>query len=328
MNSRVEHSINLYSLWLAIASVVGVILVWQLLPVVMLVLTAMLLAAALTPLVRWLNRLLPLSIAALIILIGISIPVVWLLATVVPSFIAQIPTALDGLTAALRSATFLPWSIRTIDLAKLAPSGGEYLISSTPVILEYLAAALALIFLTFYIIIDVDGLNRLFFSFVPTRNRQRIITLVQDLVYISGRYVRGNLLISFICGVTIFIGLLILDVPYAGQLAVFTAIMDLFPLVGSLGGSIPALILAFIISPVTGMLTLVLYVCYQQIENHILTPAIYNKALNLMPTFSVIAVIIGGYLFGIGGAFLSLPIAAGIPVFVRYFKEGAMRPDE
>ena len=68
-----------------------------------------------------------------------------------------------------------------------------------------------------------------------------------------------------------------------------------------------------------------LYCAYQEVENDILAPHIYNKVLNLLPFLSFIAVIVGSVLLGIAGAFLALPIAAGLPTIIKYVKEDNRR---
>jgi len=89
-------------------------------------------------------------------------------------------------------------------------------------------------------------------------------------------------------------------------------------LIGALIGTVPAVILAFSISPITGVLVLALFMIYQQFENNVLAPNIYNKVLAISPTLSFLAVLVGGSLFGIIGAFISLPIAASIPTVISF----------
>jgi predicted PurR-regulated permease PerM len=114
--------------------------------------------------------------------------------------------------------------------------------------------------------------------------------------------------------------LAILHVPFALPLAIFAGLMDLLPLVGSTLGTIPALIIGFTVSPLTGILILILHLVYQQLENVIISPAIYNKALDISPALSFLSVVIGAGLFGILGAFLALPVAASLPAMVRYYQ--------
>jgi len=144
--------------------------------------------------------------------------------------------------------------------------------------------------------------------------------LTVELTRINGQYIRGNLLISLICGIIIFFGLLILHVPFAASLALFAAITDLLPLIGGIVGAAPAVIIGFAVSPVIGLLVLALFLIYQMIENNILSPNVYNQALDISPALSFIAVIVGASLFGMLGAFIALPVAASIPTIIKYLK--------
>jgi len=142
---------------------------------------------------------------------------------------------------------------------------------------------------------------------------------------VTGKYIRGNILISVICGIIVYAGLVLLHVPFALPLALFAAIFDLLPLVGQTIGAIPAVIIGFGVSPITGVLVIILHLIYQQVENNIISPMIYNKALNLFPSVVFLSVLLGASLFGILGAFLSLPVAASIPAIIDYSKNYKMR---
>jgi predicted PurR-regulated permease PerM len=104
--------------------------------------------------------------------------------------------------------------------------------------------------------------------------------------------------------------------------------VDLLPLIGSIIGLVPAAIIAFSISPITGILVVVLFLVYQQFENNILAPNVYNKVLSLSPTLSFVAVIIGSSLLGIVGAFIALPVAASIPTILKFMTDIQELPEE
>jgi len=174
--------------------------------------------------------------------------------------------------------------------------------------------------LAFFLMYDLEKLSELFLHSIPVKEKGRVKELLKEVAFVIGRYIRGNLLISVICGVVVFTMLSILHVPYALPLAMFAAVIDLLPLVGQTIGAIPAVIIAFGVSPLTGILVVILHLVYQQVENSFISPLIYNKALNLYPSIIFLSVLIGSSLFGILGAFLSLPIAASIPAFIHYRK--------
>jgi predicted PurR-regulated permease PerM len=176
-----------------------------------------------------------------------------------------------------------------------------------------------LVFSIYYLLIDSEKIYKLFVIFIPKSSRLQTSKMINELAVINGQYIRGNIFISLICGSIMFIGLSLLHVPGAAALAVFAGITDLLPLAGATIGAIPAAILAFTVSPLTGFLTIILFWVYQEIENDYIIPRVYHKALNIIPFFSFISVIAGALLFGIAGAFLALPIAASVPTIFNFF---------
>ncbi len=317
----VEHSVSPRTVVTVVVAALIVVTLWQLTDVLLLVVSAMLLAAALGPLVKRLHKFMPVPLSAIVILLVLLLPVVWVVATVVPNFLTKLPSLIQTIGTALANSPYVPYSIRTLDFSQYAQNLAGYVISSTTAIAGAVITSITLVFLTYYIIVDHDRLKVIFLSLVPKRDRDNVDHVITEFEVISGRYIRGNLLISLICAVLVFIGYFILGIPYAGQLAVFAGILDLFPLIGAVGGSLPAIILGLLISPLTGFLTFLYVVVYQQIENHLIAPRIYNKALNLMPSLTVVAVFIGASLFGIAGAFLALPVAAGVPLLIEFSKK-------
>jgi predicted PurR-regulated permease PerM len=209
--------------------------------------------------------------------------------------------------------------LRNLDITQYTKDAGQYLLVSTSAITNFFTQLVILVFMIYYLLIDAESIYRLFSVFIPKRSRARTDQALSEMAVISGQYIRGNLLISFICSLVIFIGLFTLGVPGAIALAVFAGIMDLLPLVGATIGAVPAVILSFAVSPMTGLFTIILFLLYQETENDYIIPRVYHKALKIIPFLSFVSVIIGTILFGVAGAFLALPIAASIPTLIHYF---------
>lgn len=279
-------------------------------------------ASALEPAVNWLNKKLSLTLSAAIVVIALILPLVYVVGAVIPDFISQFPEISNRITNTLAHLDFLPPFLRQLDFSQYFQNSSSYLLESTKIISNFFFEAVTFIFLVFYLLIDGKILYRLISVSMSSKKRKNVEKILAELGRISGQYIRGNLLISFICAATIFIGLFFLGIPYALPLAIFAGVLDLLPLIGSTIGAVPAVILGFTISPLTGLLTMALFGVYQAIENDILAPNIYNKVLNLLPFLSFVSVIIGSIMFGIAGAFLALPIAAGVPTVIKYFEEG------
>ncbi|MDZ4385065.1 MAG: AI-2E family transporter, partial [Candidatus Moranbacteria bacterium] len=91
------------------------------------------------------------------------------------------------------------------------------------------------------------------------------------------------------------------------------------PYVGPIVSAIPGIILGLLISPMTGLITLLLYFFAQQFESHIVVPQVMKKAVGLNPIAVILALLIGLKLGGVLGAILSIPLATVISVFVEDF---------
>jgi predicted PurR-regulated permease PerM len=139
--------------------------------------------------------------------------------------------------------------------------------------------------------------------------------LTQSAGAISG-YITGNLAISVICGVTTFVVLLILGMPYAAPLALLVAVLDLIPLVGATLGGALLVIVGLFVEPWKAVVLLVYIVVYQQVEGSVLQPLVYSKAVQLNGLVILIALLVGGQLLGIPGALLAIPVAEIIRIVV------------
>jgi predicted PurR-regulated permease PerM len=131
-----------------------------------------------------------------------------------------------------------------------------------------------------------------------------------------GGYVTGNLFISLIAGVSSTIVLLALGVPYAVALGLIVAVLDLVPLAGATLAAIIVSTVAFITSITDGIIVVIFFIVYQQVENHFLQPVVYSRTVQLSPLAILIAVLIGAELAGILGALAAIPVAGTVQVLI------------
>jgi len=147
--------------------------------------------------------------------------------------------------------------------------------------------------------------------------RERLTAVANDCARAITGYVMGNLLISVIAAIVTYISLWILGVPFKGVLALWVAFADLIPLIGATLGAIPTIGVAFLHSTSAGIAMLIIYVVYQQFENHVLQVVIMSKTVQINQLFVLVSVLIGVELFGFLGALLAIPAAGVIQVIVR-----------
>ena len=112
------------------------------------------------------------------------------------------------------------------------------------------------------------------------------------------------------------VAFLVLGLPYATLLALWVAIADFIPLAGATIGAIPAIIVGFIVSPLAGIVVTIFFVLYQQLENHVLQPAVYGRTIKLNPFLVCSRILVGIELAGFVGALLALPVAGILQIVV------------
>jgi predicted PurR-regulated permease PerM len=159
----------------------------------------------------------------------------------------------------------------------------------------------------------IDGFLALF----DDRRAERIRRVGHDCAKTITGYITGNLLISIICGSLTYAVLAIMGVPYAGLIALFVGLADLIPLVGATLGAVIATLAAFVESTTAGIVVIVFFVLYQQLENHLLQPLIFARTVKVNPLTVLIAILIAVELAGILGALLAIPVAGIIQIIVR-----------
>jgi predicted PurR-regulated permease PerM len=180
------------------------------------------------------------------------------------------------------------------------------------------AGILTILVLAYLMVLEgpkiVDGTLAIFDD---PRRAKRVRRVGADCARTITGYLTGNLLISAIAGGLTFVVLTLLDVPYAGLLALFVAIMDLIPLVGATIGAVVVTLVGFTQDVRTGVIVIVFYVVYQQVENHLLQPLIFSRTVQLNPLTALVAILVFTNLAGILGALLAIPLAGMIQIIVR-----------
>jgi predicted PurR-regulated permease PerM len=146
---------------------------------------------------------------------------------------------------------------------------------------------------------------------------ERLERTVDRMAQAVGNYVAGALAQAMVCGVTTFIVLSILGVPFAAPLAVLSALFDLIPLVGAtIAAVVVGLVTLFNDFPTVTIVWAIWAIVYQQIENTVIQPQIQKRAVDIHPFVVLVSVLFGSTLFGIGGALLAIPVAASIQIAV------------
>jgi predicted PurR-regulated permease PerM len=270
-------------------------------------------------------------VAALVVIAAIGALFVPTLVNQVNDFANKVPDYLDDLTKGRGRLGFLQSKYHLVDKARdaLREGGARKLfglsgtaLALTKGVITAVVATVTIAFMTFFMLLEGPTWVDRAYGLVPARSHPRWRAVGRDIYRTVGGYVTGNLLISLIAGTTTTIVLLATGVPYAVALGLIVAILDLIPLAGATIAAIIVGIVAFLHTIVAGIVVVVFFVVYQQVENHLLQPIVYGRTVQLSPLAVLISVLIGAELAGVLGALAAIPVAGSLQVILRELLRG------
>jgi predicted PurR-regulated permease PerM len=177
--------------------------------------------------------------------------------------------------------------------------------------------SLTVLVLTVYFTVNLPRMRSGAARLIGRQNRREFHQVYDETIRRVGGYVLGNLLVSAIAGITSFIFLALMGVPFAGALAFFVALTDLIPTIGAILGAAAAAVVAAFVGLPQFIATVVYFIVYQQIENYLIQPRVMGRTVEISAPVVILAVLIGGALLGVLGALLAIPTAAIVMILVR-----------
>ncbi len=174
-----------------------------------------------------------------------------------------------------------------------------------------------ILIVAFYLLIDAENILRAVVRLFPRQERARVRDALRRAGEKVSAWMTGQLMLGAIIGTTAASGLSILGVPYFSVLALIAGIGELIPIVGPLLAAIPAVVVAFSVSPATALGVAVFFFLQQQVENHVLVPKVMSHQVGISPVLIILALLIGGSLLGLVGAILAVPTAAILQVLLQ-----------
>jgi predicted PurR-regulated permease PerM len=295
-------------------------------------------ALALDPVVNWLSRYLPWKsriLAILLVLVAIGSAVVFVIAALAPPFASQtyrlvtdLPGAYNGFAAAYpQVASFVTAHLNSTDVTgalqqfshQLLSFGGSA-VSILKGVFGGIVAIVTTLLLTFFMVLEGPRWGRLFWRYQPASKRKERQALWAQMHKTITGYTTGNLITSAVATIGAGIGLMLLGTPYALALALLVGFIDLIPLVGaSLAAVVVCSAVLVFDGPGKALIMVIYFAIYQQLENHILVPVIFSRAVDVSPLVTMIALLIGVTLGGFIGALVAIPAAASAQILARYW---------
>ncbi len=295
-----------------------------------LIIVALYLAMGINPAVEGLRkRGLSRTSAVLAIFVGIIAFVIFFIAVVIPPVITQGSALINSAPDLLRDLETHPLiadlntQFGVIDTLQKTisqvTSDGTLIISAFggvvgvgKTVLSGAFTTVTILILTLYFVIGLPQATNFGLRFVPATRRDRVSKLTFAIIARVGSFVGSQIVLAFMASIFVLILAFALGLPSPFAIAMIVLICALIPLIGHyIGGTIVTLI-ALTQSLLFGIIALVVYTVYVQIENYIFTPKIMKRALNVPGAVTIISALLGTSLLGLVGALLAVPIAASI----------------
>jgi predicted PurR-regulated permease PerM len=203
------------------------------------------------------------------------------------------------------------------ELAKGLPEAAGVFLGAAGSIFGGVLELVTLTFLSLFLLMERPTITGWLFGFVPPPTEARWRPVVEDSIQAVSTSLIGNVAISLVAATVAGLSAWAFGLPFPVVLAVITGLLDLIPQVGATIAAVILVGVALTVSTPAAIGMLVIQLIYQQVENYVVYPLVYRKAVALSPFTTIVAVLIAGAILGVVGAILAVPFAAVIKTVVR-----------
>lgn len=311
--------------------------------IIMMFIGAFVIAAAVEPVARYLQRFkVPRALSVVIVYLIVLLVLGASLVLIVPALAqqtAQLAQSLPDLLVDLQDRLGLDAFFDTEEILPSIQNGlrqfsdnlaniGVNIFQQTRNVFSGLFSLLFVLIIAFYLVIEEDGLKKAFRIIVPANHMAYVETILDRITAKLGRWVLAQLALGIIIGLVVGIGLWLMGVPHALALGLIAGVLEIIPVIGPIIAGVLGTFVALSQSLLLGVGVVIFYVIVQQVENNVLIPSIMRKATGLNPLVTLIAVLIGARLAGVVGVILSVPVATMISIFLSDFLRNSSNQDE
>jgi predicted PurR-regulated permease PerM len=259
--------------------------------------------------------------AAVFLLVALAVGPVW---DEVVEFVQNLPQYWDEITHSAGWEKFVSKagvddniSSALKDLAQEIPAAASTLLGAAGGVFGSLLSLVTLTFLALFLLMERPAITDWLFGFAPPEIERRWHPVLEDSIQAVSSSLLGNIAISIVAGTVAGLSAWILGLPFPVVLGVITGLLDLIPQVGATVAAVILAAVALTVSPFATVATVIIQIVYQQLENYVIYPIVYRKAVELTGFTTIVSVLIAGSLLGVVGAILAVPFAAVIKVVLR-----------
>jgi len=308
--------------WVALA-----VLIFLLRDLIIAIVASIVIASAIEPAIRWLSRYrMPRIPAVISIYLGVTIILLSIFYFFVPPLFTDLAVVGKQLPAIIAQSEILapftdsfPQIVDNLRaefslLDALIPGGtaaevGGNVVRTAGMLAGSVFTFVLIIVLSFYLAVQEQGIDNFIRLVASDQYEEYLIDLWKRSRKKIGYWMQGQVLLGVLIGVFVYLGLAIFGIKYALLLAVLAAIFEIIPVFGPILSAVPAVLLGFSEGYVMGLFILGFYIIIQQFENHLIYPLVVRKIVGIPPILVILALIVGGQLFGFLGILIAVPVA-------------------
>ncbi len=327
---EVEINISVATIIKIVLTVTVLVLLFYLRDLILIIISSVVLASAIEPLVSWFERHgIARTLGVIIIYLGTFLIALGAIYFLLPplfadlsSFVGAIPQHLQTLSDFAEGSN-IPFSAITLDLAGQisfkdlmqvleasltgVTSGA---LQTASVLFGGILSFVLILVISFYLAVQNDGVENVLRVLTPLKQEKYVIDVWKRSRRKIGLWMQGQVFLGIFIAIFVYLGLALLGIKYAFLLAILAGVFELIPYVGPVLSAAPAVFLGFTQDPLTGLLALGFFIIIQQFENHLLYPLVVKKMVGVPALMVIISMIVGAKLAGFLGILIAVPVAA------------------
>lgn len=261
-------------------------------------------------------------IAYLVLLLVIALAVAGIVPALIEqttAFITNLPRFLDNLGV----SSLISDRLVGETLSQVGTLPGK-IVNATLSIFSNFLDVIAILVIAFYLLSERESLKKQIAGWIGDKKEAEIENKISRIEDKLGGWARGQFTLMVVIGIANYIGLSLLQIPFALPLSILAGLLEIVPYIGPLLAAIPAVLIGFGISPIIGWAAAALAFLIQQLENYVLVPKIMQKSTGINPIITLLVLAIGARLAGFVGLLISVPVFIVIQIVAAQY----LIPDE
>jgi len=295
----------------------GLWLLFYLRTIILQLFVAFLLMTMMKPLVNLLSKIkIPRTLSVIITYVLVIGILGGMIALIAPTLVQQTTNFINALPSYLSNINVDVDSLGLLN--QFGDISGKVLNFTVSVFSNIFSLVTILVF-TFYLLLTHNGSHNQIKSSLGEERGNKVSNLISEIEEKLGKWAGGQLILMLAVGVGIYLGLLLIKIPFALPLAILASIFEIVPVLGPIAAAIPAVLIGFGISPLTGVGAIVVAFLVNQLENYVLVPKIMQKSAGVSPIVVLIAITIGAKLLGVMGVIVAVPVVITLQVLLKNY---------